>query len=276
MMAARFTKTLLAGVLLGVTSSCQYFGLGSREPAGEGARPEATATSIRSSGEFIRALQSQHGDRWYSTLSFTGQTTRWGSAGETSRNRWNQYVSVPGRMRVEFLPRSDGGGVLFEGGRVHVFAGGRRIDTQRQVHPLLLLTSDIRVIPADRALAELRRLGVATERFRETTWGGRRIYVMGAVRGDTTSTQAWFDAERLVPVRWIQRETRDGRTSVADTRLRNYRRVGGFYIRHEVVGYRDGQRVLREVYSNVRVNPELSPALFDPDRWRDAPRPGSR
>jgi len=276
MIGRRFIAIVLAGALGGVTSSCQYLGLGSRDRAAGGARPEPTRAAVRSTNELIRELQAQNGGRWYSTLSFSGETTRWGAAGEASRNRWMQYVRVPGGMRVEFMPRSEGGGVLFEGGRVHTFAGGRRIDTQRQIHPLLLLSSDIRVMPANRALAELRSLGIAAERFRETTWSGRRVYVVGAARGDTTSTQVWFDAERLVPVRWIQRETRDGRASVADTRLLGYRRVGGFFVPHEVVGYRDGRRVLREVYSNVRVNPSLSPALFDPNRWDSAPRPGNR
>jgi hypothetical protein len=276
MIARRLAAIVFASVLLGATGACRYLGLGSRDRAGEEVRPEAARPAIRSANDLIRAMQSRNNGRWYSTLSLTGETTRWGAGREASRNRWNQYVNVPGRMRVEFLPWTSRGGVLFEGGRVHTFADGRRIDTQRQVHPLLLLGSDIYVAPANRTLAELRALGVATQRFRETTWGGRRVYIIGGERGDTTSTQAWFDAERLAPVRWIHRETRDGRSSVADTRLQNYRRIGAYFIPHEVVGYRDGRRVLREVYSNVRVNPTLSPALFDPDRWRDAPRPGNR
>jgi hypothetical protein len=261
-----------AAVLLG-TGSCQLFRRApetATEPAPRGTR---VTPAVTSSTTLFSAIRARYGGRWYNTLSFVGENSRWSQTGQETRSRWAEYVRVPGRLRIEFLPWSSQSGVLFEGGRVHSFDGGRRIDTQRQVHPLLLLTADIYALSPEAGLAALRDLGVATQRFRETTWRSRRVYIVGGVRGDTTSTQAWFDAETLLPVRWIQSERRDGTVSVGDTRLLNYRRVGGFPVPHEIIGHRDGQRVLRERYTGVRVNPQLSPQLFDPARWSDAPRP---
>ena len=264
--------------LLLVAGSCQLF---QRVPAEPGRTGETTTTaratsSITSSADLFRAIRSRYGGGWYSTLSFTGENTRWTTTGRQTSNRWAEYVSVPGKLRIEFLPWSAQSGVLFEGGQVHTFDNGRRIDSRNQAHPLLILTADIYALSPDAGLAALRNLGVSAQHFRETTWRGRRVYIVGGVRGDTTSTQAWFDAERLIPVRWIQKETRDGRASVGDTRLANYRRVSGYLIPHEITGFRDGERVLREVYRDVRVNPPLSPQLFDPARWNDAPRPSRR
>jgi hypothetical protein len=34
--------------------------------------------------------------------------------------------------------------------------------------------------------------------------------------------------------------------------------------------------VFREVYADVRVNVPFSPALFEPARWKTAPRPDTR
>lgn len=274
----RFVAAVSGSALLLVAGSCQIF---QRVPSDPGRTTEArrdtrASASVTSSAELFRAIRARYGGRWYSTLSFTGENTRWTTTGRQTTNRWAEYVSVPGKLRIEFLPWSSQSGVLFEGGEVHTFDNGRRIDSRSQAHPLLILTADIYALSPDAGLAALRNLGVATQRFRATTWRGVRVYVVGGERGDTTSTQAWFEAERLVPVRWIQRETRDGRTSVGDTRLGNYRRVGGYLVPHEITGFRDGQRVLRESYRNVRVNPTLSPQLFDPARWRDAPRPAAR
>lgn len=260
-----------AAVLLLGASSCQLFRRAPDTAAEPSAQPRPVA-AVTSSAALFSAIRARYGGTWYRTLAFTGENTRWSPAGQQTRSRWAEYVSVPGRLRIEFLPWSSQSGVLFEGGRVHTFDGGRRIDTRQQRHPLLLLTADIYVSSAEAGLAAVRELGVATQRFRETTWRGRRVYVVGGERGDTTSTQAWFDAQTLLPVRWIQSERRNGGVSVGDTHLLNYRRVGGFPIAHEVVGYRDGRRALREVYTGVRVNPDLSPLLFDPARWRDAPR----
>lgn len=274
----RLTTAASGVALLLVAGSCQLF---QRVPSDPGRTVDAQRTarttgSITSSAELFREIRSRYGGSWYSTLSFTGENTRWSTTGRATRNRWAEYVSVPGKLRIEFLPWSTRSGVLFTGGQVHTFDNGRRIDTRSQAHPLLILTADIYALSPEAGLAALRNLGVGTQRFRETTWRGRRVYVVGGERGDTTSTQAWFDAERLIPVRWIQRETRDGRTSVGDTHLASYRRVGGYLIPHDITGFRDGERVLREVYRDVRVNPTLSPQLFDPERWSVAPRPGGR
>lgn len=261
--------------VLVTAGSCQLFQRVPSEPGRttESRRASRTASAINSSADMFRAIRERYGGRWYSTLSFTGENTRWTTTGRASTGRWAEYVSVPGKLRIEFLPWSTRSGVLFEGGEVHTFDNGRRIDSRSQAHPLLILMADIYALSPDAGLAALRNLGVATQRFRETSWRGRRVFVVGGERGDTTSTQAWFDAEGLVPVRWIQSETRDGRTSVGDTRLGNYRRVSGYLIPHEITGFRDGRRVLREVYTNVRVNPTLSAQLFDPARWSEAPRP---
>jgi hypothetical protein len=277
MFQQRLGRAASGVALVLAVGSCQLFQRVPSDPGRSGeTQPVTSAGSITSSPELFRAIRARYGGRWYSTLSFTGENTRWSTTGGVTTSRWAEYVSVPGRLRIEFLPWSNQSGVLFEGGEVHTFDKGRRIDTRRQAHPLLILTADIFALSPDAGLGALRNLGVATQRFRETTWQGRRIYVIGGERGDTTSTQAWFDAAGLVPVRWIQRETREGRTSVGDTRLGNYRRVSGYLVPHEITGFRDGRRVLREVYRAVRVNPPLSPQLFDPARWRDAPRPSNR
>lgn len=252
-----------AGLLM-TSSGCQFF----RRAIGDiGGTPTPTVTTT---AELIGAMHAHYAGRWYSTLSATQENTRWTAGGREARNDWIEYVGVPGRMRIEFLPQTMRSGVLFEGGRVHTFDDGRRIETRRQVNALLLLTADVYAIAPDSTLGMLRRAGVAAGRFHERMWQGRKVYVAGALAGDTTRTQLWVDADRLVLVRWIERVSQGGRTTVTDTHLRNYRTVEGYPVAHESIVHRNGQRVLREVHKSVRVNPPLSPALFDPVRWRDA------
>ena len=272
--ARRSMLALSAVAVIAGSSSCQLFRRAS-DTSAEPSRRAPSAGAVTTSASFFSALQNRYGGSWYRTLTFTGENTRWDTQGRATRNRFAEYVSVPGRLRIEFLPWSNRSGVLFESGRVHVFDNGQLLDSRSQRHPVLLLTADIYAMPSESALSALRDLGVATQRFRQTTWQRRPIYVIGAERGDTTSTQVWFDAETFIPLRWIQSERTGGQLTVGDTRFLNYRRVGGYPIPHEIMGYRDGRRALREVYSGVRVNPQLSAQLFDPARWRDAPRPSN-
>jgi hypothetical protein len=228
---------------------------------------------INSTRSLVRAMQAHYGRRWFSTLTFVQQNTRSKAGGGQERTRWAEYVSVPGKLRVEFLPWTMRSGVLYESGRVHTFDNGRRIDSRSQDNPLLLLTADVYALPVETAVARLQESGIATRRFSEARWRGRRVYVIGAESGDLTSTQAWIDADRMVVVRWIERESVRGRAIVTDTHFENYRTVSGYPVAHEIVVHRDGRPFWRAEYTNVKVNVALSPSLFSPTRWRDAPRP---
>lgn len=269
---------LLCGVVL-VASSCDLFRRGRREPdrpapaPAPSRRAEQQPAEINGPRTLVRAMRNLRDGRWYETLTRVQSNVRYTTDGREHRSRWAEYVSVPGKLRIEFLPWESRSGVLYERGRVHTFDAGNRLDTRRERHAILLLTADVYVQPIDSTIAALQSVGVVTRAFHETRWRDRRVYVVGAEAGDTTSTQAWIDAERLTLVRWIERIEGGGRVTVSDTHLRSYRNVSGYPVAHEIVVHRGGRPFWRQEYQDVRANVELSPTLFDPARWRTALHP---
>jgi hypothetical protein len=260
-------------VLLAVSAGCHLF-RGAPEagiPAPRGARVEITNAS-----ELVREMRGRYDGKWYRTLTFLQNNTRFTTDGREDKSQWREYVSAPGKLRIEFLPRESRSGILFTNGRAYTYEGGSRIGTRRQIHPLLLLTSDVYVLPPAVTLRRLDSLGVRRSRFREDRWGGRRVFVVGAAAGDTLSSQFWVDADRLLLVRWIERQGTGARRASSDTRLGGYRNIDGYAVPTEVTVYRAGKRVFKEAYEEVRVNTPFSPSLFEPARWRNAPHPDSR
>lgn len=129
------------------------------------------------------------------------------------------------------------------------------------------MTGDVYAIPASITLRRLDSLGVDLDKFHEERWEGRRVYIMGAENGDVESNQVWIDADRLLLVRYIQRDKRGDRFVVTDTRVGDYREVDGYPIAFEFTSYRDGKIFFRERYENVKVNEPLPAELFDAQRW---------
>lgn len=272
-MAVTSRRGFVAVVLVLALSGCQVF-RGAPEagiPAPRGERVEIT-----SAAELVREMRERYDGKWYRTLTFLQNNTRFTTDGREEKSQWMEYMSVPGKLRIEFLPRSSGSGILFTNGRAYTFEGGRRIDTKRQIHPLVLLTSDVYVLPPSVTLRRLDSLGVRRSRFREDRWEGRRVYVVGAAAGDTLSNQLWVDADRLLLVRWIERQGTGARRASSDTRLGAYKNIEGQAVPAEITVYRAGRPVFREVYADVRVNVPFLPALFEPARWRNAPRPDTK
>jgi hypothetical protein len=89
-------------------------------------------------------------------------------------------MSVPGSLRIDFTPTSAGNGILFTGGKIFVWKDGKVDSTRPFDHPLLILGFDIYRLPAAEVIAKLQALKFDLSQFREDTWQGRKVYVVGA------------------------------------------------------------------------------------------------
>jgi hypothetical protein len=266
-------RRFAAVVMFAAVSGCSVF-RGAPEagiPAPRGDRVE-----IGSAAQLVAEMRERYDGKWYKTLTFLQNNTRYTSDGREEKSQWTKYQSIPGKLRIEFLPRSSGSGIIFSNGRSYTFEGGTRIDSRGQIHPLVLLTGDVYVLPASVTLRRLDSLGVNRSRFRVDRWEGKRVYVVGAAAGDTLSSQLWVDADRLLLVRWIEAQGSGARRTASDTRLGAYRNIDGHAIPTEMTVYRGGRPVFKEVYADVRVNVAFSPSLFEPARWKNALHPEAR
>ena len=105
-------------------------------------------------------MYSQYTGKWFQTLQFTQENTRYAANGRTERSQWKEYMLVPGRLRIEFMPASGGNGAIYADGNVYSFEGGTLARTTPQVNMLLVLTADIYAQPVATSAKLLTALGV--------------------------------------------------------------------------------------------------------------------
>jgi hypothetical protein len=225
------------------------------------------ASDITSSRNLIREMHDRYAGKWYKTLTFQQTNTYYTASGKEQKSEWMQRLSVPGRLRIDFLPLSTKSGLLIQNNRVITFDNGRRIDSRRSIQPVLTMTGDVYAIPATVTIRRLDSLGVDLDKFHEEKWNGRRVYVMGAEKGDLERNQIWIDADKMLLLRFIQRDKRGDKFVVTDTHVGDYREVEGYAIPFEFTSYRDGKIFFKERYENLKVNEPIPPELFDATRW---------
>src|SRR5919206_806720 len=110
--------------------------------------PTASYAKISNTNELISAMQKKYGKSWYKTATFVQETTNFQPDGTSKVEIWYEAMSVPGSLRIDFTPTSEGNGILFTGGNIFVFKNGK-VDTTRPFeHPLLILGFDIYRLPA--------------------------------------------------------------------------------------------------------------------------------
>jgi hypothetical protein len=230
------------------------------------AAPPSAATAISSAPTLIRALHDRYASAWFHTLTFTQKTTvRLPSGGEIVQTYY-ESLELPGKLRIDTDIGSKSG-ILFTRDSSFRFSAGKLVGTDTLLNELMVLGFDLYTQPIARTETMLRRLGFDLSRFHESTWQGKPVYVVGALRGDTTSKQFYVDRDRLLFLRVIESNPR-GR---ADTRYSDYVQYGGGWVATQVEQYVNGRRTVLEQYSGVKVNPPISGALFDPKQWSTAP-----
>ena len=228
--------------------------------------PATSYAKISNTNELIVAMQKKYGKSWYKTATFVQETTTFQPDGTSKVEIWYEAMSVPGSLRIDFAPTSGGNGILFTDGKIFVFKNGKLDNTRAFDHPLLILGFDIYRLPASEVTTKLQAMKFDLSQFREDTWQGRPVYVVGAKAGDLHSPQFWIDLENLYFVRMLRPVGKDG-TQTQETQFNKYQKLGGGWIAPEVIFMVDGKVVTTEKYSEIRGDVKLDPKLFDPRFW---------
>lgn len=248
-------------MLLLALSGCGGFSSGTKGPPAP-----ATGTDV------VQRMRARYDGTWFQTLTFTQENTRYLANGRTEKSQWKEYLQVPGRLRIEFLPVTGGNGAIYADGNVHSFEGGRLSRTVQQLNPLLVLTADVYAQPADVTTRQLATLGVDLTNLRSDQWNGRKVWVVGASGGpDVSSSQFWVDAETWTVLRVIDRAATpnaQGARPSTEYRLTDYRMVNNVPVVHEITFLRDGKPFFKEQYTEVVLNTALDARLFSPAQWK--------
>lgn len=215
----------------------------------------------------LRAMHDRWAGKWYTSLSFKKNTVFIAQNRRETKAVWHQYVVLPGRLRIDYLPLSSRSGVLYADGSMYGFASGRPQAPRGGWNPILTLMGDVYAQLPDTTAWQLDSLGFDLTLARKDSWEGREVWVVGAAAGDSTSSQFWVDTDSLLIRRLIQRDASGARPVVTDTRFQNYRAVSGFPVAFAMRYFRDGRLYFREDYFDVKVGETLPVELFEPQHW---------
>src|SRR2546421_9774733 len=235
--------------------------------------PATFAAKITTTEQLVAAMQKKYAKSWYKTATFLQKTTNIDKDGNKKVEKWYEAMSLPGSLRIDFTPTTDGNGILFTNSQIYVFKNGKVDSTRTFVHPLMVLGFDIYRLPQADVIEKLKGLKFDLSIFREDTWQGRPVYVVGAKQGDLHSPQFWIDRKNLYFVRMIRPVGKDG-AQTQETEFNKYQKLGGGWMSPEVIFKIDGKIVTTEQYSELRADMPLDPKLFDPQyfgsvHWRE-------
>jgi hypothetical protein len=215
--------------------------------------------------DLVRNMHDRYAGRWPTEVTFV-QTSTFFEGDSTRSETWYEATASPSKLRIDFAPLENGNAVIFRSDSVYQFKADSLVAAVPQIHPLMVLSRDVYVLPVEETVAKLRDLGFDLAKLREDTWQGRAAYVVGADAGDSKSPQFWIDKENLLFVRLIEPVKQDP-SKTEEIQFNKYRRLGDGWIETEVLFLVDGEKKFEEQYDDIQEAPGLEEALFDPKRW---------
>ena len=233
----------------------------------------AVATAqVNSADALVRAMHDRYAKSWYSTITFTQQSTTYNDDGTTKVETWYEAALLPGKLRIDIGPAADGRAYLLADGNVTVFDKGKAVNSRPLVNMLLVLGFDVYRQAPEKTLQVIASEKYDLSKFREDSFEGRPMYVVGAEKGDLQSRQFWIDKERLLFVRLFQPDRADV-SRIEDIRFTDYRPLAGAWIAARVEVRAGDKLVFSEDYSDIKGNPALDAGLFDPKQYSAERRP---
>lgn len=220
------------------------------------------AREIRRGETLIRAMHDRSQGRWYDTLTFTQKSITYNPDGTSSSEIWHEAAWLPGKLRIDIGPVSNGNGFLLSDGALTSFKDGKAVRTAPLVHMLMVLGFDVYAQDPQTTLDQIRNQGFDLTKLHEDTWQDEPAYVVGADKGDSRSKQVWISKNRLWLLRLIEPNRQDASKN-SDTRFVDYRQLPVGWVAAQVEVYVEGKKVFGEEYSDIRSNPKLDPAIFD-------------
>lgn len=224
------------------------------------------AQSIRNGEDVLRAMHDRYASSWYSTVTFVQKSTTYKPDGTSSAETWYEAASVPGKLRIDIGPASDGKGYVFVDGNLTVIKDNKVVANQKDLNILLVLGFDVYRQSPETSIQVVKGEGYDLSKVHEDTWEGKPAYVVGADKGDLKSKQFWIAKDTLLFLRVIE-PSRGDATKLNDIRFIHYQPLAGTWIAAGVEVYAEGKKVFSEDYSNIQANVKLDPGTFDPEKF---------
>lgn len=131
------------------------------------------------------------------------------------------------------------------------------------IHDLLLVGFNVYFLNPTTSSKILDYLGYCLKLVRQEEFEGRKVFVVGAEKGDRISKQFWIDKERLYMHKIIYKKG----DNLMDVVFSDYEKMEVKWVAKKVIFKNNGAIQLIEKYYNIKLPAYLDSNLFKPDNF---------
>ena len=206
--------------------------------------------------DLIRAMHDHYKGKWYRNLTFRQQSQFYKNGSMERQETWYEALKAPVGLVIKFGSMESGNGIVFRNDTMFVFKNDTMQIQIRRVHDLLVLGFDVYVDDPETTIRRLGDAGYNLDSLSVDKGPAGTSYIVG----DEEHGRFWIAADTYL---FTKMKKKDANGNETEVQFNKYTRVGGGWLSPEVVMIRNGQTVMKEVYSDWRVDQELPESIFD-------------
>jgi hypothetical protein len=220
------------GLFLGSVSSC------------------CNKNKINSTEALMKEISSRYYGKWFTQIKFS-QTADYYENDTLVKSEINdEEYRYPSNLLIYLTPGDTTNRYICRNDSVLIYENNELISAKHITHDAVILGMDIFNMTYEDIMKRWGDLPYDIDKFHESVYNGRKIYVIGAVKGDTLSNQVWFDAEHLYLVKMIKNRE----NGLQEVTLLNYIQLENKgWIEQEMEFKRNGKIYMKEKYFNITV-----------------------
>lgn len=199
---------------------------------------------------FVNKLSDQWNNVWFDNISFV-QTVQFIENGlVTKTQRWFEDYEYPGNLLIRINYKDSAEGYFYTNDSVYKFEDNKIIHSKEQKHDLLFFSKDIYNTPKNDIINRMQDLGYDTTKFYKWKWKDRKVYIIGAEKGDNISNQVWYDAEHF----YLHKIIKNTPSGIMEVVFDDYMKMSGRgWIEQEITFLIDGEIFMKEKYYDIKI-----------------------
>jgi hypothetical protein len=221
---------------------------------------------VKDGNDVIKAMYNAYsGGGWYKNFTFSQETHFIKDGKEDKMEVWHEAATFPGKLLIKFNTKDSKNGILFSNKKVNAYSEGKEPFSKPMIHDLLLAAFDVYFLKPSESTRLFDSLGYNLKIVREDVFGGRKVYVVGAEKNDSTSNQFWIDSERFYLHKMIYKQG----ANLRDVAFDDYQKMKNYWVAKTVIFKQNGKLNMIENYYDIKFPKELAPELFIPEKFND-------
>lgn len=220
--------------------------------------------TVKNTSDLLSAMNKKYKGKWFDQFTFVQETYQIDKNGkEKDLSIWHEAIDYPKNFRIDYGALSEGNTNIYAKDSVWAFRENELKKIKHAPKEFLLMKGGLYHLSVKETIEQLTNYGYDCSKFRRDVLNDRKVFVIGADKGDLKSKQFWLDAEHYYMVRRINTQGE----KVIDVIYSNHISSNGGWVEQKVQFWVDKEYVQIEYYKEIDTNPNLDAAVFNPDLY---------